>query len=517
MDPHFFPVVNHYLASPIGSVIGAILIFLLGYFAALVLGSFAKKTLTKMNLNQKMSNQTGKNYDFQSLLGKIVFWFVFVIAVSAALNQLNLNAVSAPFANMINQVLLFVPNLLAAVAVAVIGWVVAMVAKNATLAALNKTSLDEKLANEASVKPMSGTIGDMVYWLILLVVLTMVLGRLGLTGLFAPLTNMIDKIFAFVPNLFIAGVIFFIGFVVAKVVKGIVIGLVGSLNIQALASKAGISEKNSLPNIAGSLVFLFIIVPFTIASLDALKIEAISRPATNMLDKILTVLPNVFTAVAILVVTYFVVRMVADIIKGLLQNTQVDSLPAKLGVQDVLGTQTVSGLVRCGIIFFAMLFASVAAADVLGFVQISDIVTTFIHFGGQIILGAVILVIGFWLSGVVAGVIERSGQSKCLANIVRTLIVGLVLAMGLKAMGIADSIVNLAFGLTLGSVAVAFALAFGLGGREAAARYLARLQDRLETQDGNKAVLSDDNLDTTITTDTTQKTTLDTDDLDNVK
>ena len=54
------------------------------------------------------------------------------------------------------------------------------------------------------------------------------------------------------------------------------------------------------------------------------------------------------------------------------------------------------------------------------------------------------------------------------ANIARFAIVGLVIAMGLKAMGLADNIVNLAFGLTLGSVAVAAALAFGMGGRDAA-------------------------------------------------
>lgn len=498
MESHVFPVINHYLTSPIGSVIGAIFIFLIGYFAALVLGSFTKKALTNLNLNQKINAQTGKNHDLQGLLSKIVFWFVFIIAVSASLNQLNLNAISAPFANMVNQVLSFMPSLLVAGGIGLVGWVIAIIVKNATLSALAKTTLDDKLAQEASVKPMSSTIADMVYWLILLVVLTVILGQLGLTGLFTPLANMMDKAFAFVPNIFVAGVIFFVGFVVAKLVKGIVSGLVQSLNIQALASKAGISEKNSLPSIAGSLVFLVIIIPFTIAALDALKIEAISRPATNMLDKILTALPNVFTAAAILVVTYLVVRMVADVIKGLLESTQVDSLPAKLGVQEALGTQKVSGLVRCGIIFFAMLFASVAAADVLGFVQISDIVTNFIHFGGQIILGAIILVVGFWLSGIVAGVIERSEQgSKCLANIVRTLIVGLVLAMGLKAMGIADSIVNLAFGLTLGSVAVAFALAFGLGGREAAARYLARLQDKLEADSDNKANLPQ-------TTDTTE-------------
>ena len=44
--------------------------------------------------------------------------------------------------------------------------------------------------------------------------------------------------------------------------------------------------------------------------------------------------------------------------------------------------------------------------------------------------------------------------------------------MGLRAMGLADDIVNLAFGLTLGAIAVAFALSFGLGGREAAGEHM---------------------------------------------
>lgn len=425
-------------------------------------------------------------------MSKIAFWFVFVVALSAALNQLNLATISAPFANMVNQVLLFIPNLLAAAAVALVGWIVAIVAKNATLRGLEKTTLDDKLAAQASVKPMSATIADVVYWLILLAVLTMVLGKLGLDGLFGPLTNMIDKIFAFLPNIFMAGVVFFVGYVVAKIAKSVAINLLSSLNAQALATKVGISDKNNVPNIVGSLAFLLIIVPFGIAALDALQVEAISRPATNMLNEILTALPNVFTAAAILALTYFVARAVADVIKGLLQSTQIDALPAKLGAQEALGNQKVSSLVRCGIVFFAMLFATVAAAEVLGFDQIGAIVTRFIHFGGQIILGATILVIGFWLAGVVAGVVERANQgSVFLAKIVRVLIAGLVLAMGLQAMGIADSIVNLAFGLILGAAAVAFALAFGLGGRQAAARYLAHLQDKWGVKDATKDATKD--------------------------
>ena len=474
---------NGYLGGPIGSIIGAILIFIIGWLVALGIAALVRGVLSKVNLNQRMNSSTGKNYDLEGIISKIVFWFIFIIAISGALNQLNLNSISAPFANMVNQVLAFIPNLVGAIALGVIGWVIATVARTAINAALSKTTMDERLSTQAGVKPMSSTIADMVYWFILLVVLTMVLGQLELDGLFAPLTNMVDKIFSFIPNILIAGVVFVVGYIIAKVVRGIVTNLVSTFNVQELATKAGLSEQNSLPNIAGSLAFLVVIIPTIIAALNALKIDVIARPATNMLNKIMEALPNIFMAVAILFVTFYVVRMVANIVKGLLENTQINQMPAKVGLQETMGDKRISDLVAYAIIFFAMLFAAIAAADLLGFEPISAIITMFIAFGANIILGAIILFIGFWLANIIAGVVERSEQgSQFLANIVRVLIMGLVLAMGLKAMGIADSIVNLAFGLTLGAVAVAFALSFGLGGQEAAARFLRKMQDRMDRE-----------------------------------
>ena len=474
---------NGYLGGPIGSIIGAILIFIIGWLVALGIAALVRNVLAKLNVNHRMNSTTGKTYDLEGIISKVVFWFIFIIAISGALSQLNLNSISAPFANMVNQVLAFIPNLIGAIAVGVLGWVIATVARTAINAGLSKTDMDERLSAQAGVKPMSSTIADMVYWFILLVVLTMVLGQLELDGLFAPLTNMVDKIFSFIPNILIAGVVFVVGYIIAKVVRGIVTNLVSTFNVQELASKAGLSEQNSLPNIAGSLAFLVVIIPTIIAALNALKIEVIARPATNMLNKIMEALPNIFMAAAILIVTYYVVRMVANIIKGLIENTEINQLPAKVGLQETMGNQKISDLVGYAIIFFAMLFAAIAAADLLGFEPISGIITMFIAFGANIILGAVILFIGFWLANIIAGVVERSEKgSQFLANIVRVLIMGLVLAMGLKAMGIADSIVNLAFGLTLGAVAVAFALSFGLGGQEAAARFLRKMQDKMDEE-----------------------------------
>ncbi|MBS0598997.1 MAG: hypothetical protein JSR92_17125, partial [Proteobacteria bacterium] len=112
--------------------------------------------------------------------------------------------------------------------------------------------------------------------------------------------------------------------------------------------------------------------------------------------------------------------------------------------------------------------------------RFSDVITTFIEFAGDVLLGSVILIIGFMLANLAyAAIVRTNSANVVLARVARLAILGIVLAMGLRAMGIADDIVNLAFGLTLGAVAVAVALAFGLGGREAAGRLASRWADRL--------------------------------------
>lgn len=479
---------NHNLSGPIGSVIGAIIIFIIGWIIAMICGALVRNVLSRVSLNQRMNSSTGKAYDLESIISKVVFWFIFIIAISAALNQLQLNSISMPFANMVNKVLSFIPNFVAAIAIAVVGWVIATVARTAISTALSKTSMDERLSAEAGVQPLSNTISDVVYWFILLMFLPMVLSQLHLNGLLEPVSSMISKMLDFVPNLLIAGIIFAVGYVIAKILRGIVTNLVATLNIQSVAKQAGVSDHTKLPNIAGTLVFLLVIITSLIAALDALKIEVISRPATNMLNQIMSAFPNIIAAAGILGIAYFVIKFVAGIVSSLLENTGINKLPAKVGLQEALGERKVSDLIGCVIIGFTMMFASIEAANYLGFERVSDLIALFITFGADILLGAVILFVGFWLANLIAGVVERSEQgSQFLANIVRVLIMGLVLAMGLRAMGIADSIVNLAFGLTLGAVAVAFALSFGLGGQEAAARYLRRLQDKMDEEASKKS------------------------------
>lgn len=469
-------------------IILAIAILLIGWIIALVVAAGIKKLLTRLNINEKLAGAAGHSTspspNYEVIFSKLVFWFILLLAIIAALNVVNISSISGPLSAMVTQFLVFVPNLIAAVIVGFVAWVVARLIRAGLTRVLAKTQLDEKLSAEVGVSTLSHNIADIVYWLILLLFLPIILSILGLTGLLLPVQNMLNDAIGYIPNLFIAGVIVFVGYILAKIVRGIVEGLSNSLNLQSSAEKIGLFKTSSLPRFLGSFVFAIIIITTLIVAFEALGVRAISEPATAMLHEIMYAIPHIIAAALILILAYVVSRFVSRLVVELIAGTGVDQVPAKLEVQSYLGEFKVSNLVGYLIVFFTMLFAVSEAADRLGLSQISELIAVFIKFGADILLGAVILVVGFWLANIFANVVKR-GQLKSsawLANLVRVLIIGLVLAMGLKAMGIADSIVNLAFGLTLGAVAVAFALAFGLGGRQPAERVLNDLVDCAKKQ-----------------------------------
>ena len=88
-------------------------------------------------------------------------------------------------------------------------------------------------------------------------------------------------------------------------------------------------------------------------------------------------------------------------------------------------------------------------------------------------MGSVIMAVGLWLANLVYAAMNQATESQhAMSGLVRVVILGLVFAMGLRAMGLANDIVTLAFGLTLGAAAVAVALSFGLGGRDAAGKQM---------------------------------------------
>jgi hypothetical protein len=325
------------------------------------------------------------------------------------------------------------------------------------------------------MEPMSKNVGNVLFWLVILLFIPAILGAYDLQGLLAPVQGMLNKVLAALPNVFAAIVIGFVGWLVAKVMRGLVTNLLAAAGADKAGHSAGLDQSVYLSRVTGTLVFIFIFIPTLIAALDALQIEAVSRPATDMLGQILNAVPHIVAASLILVVTWYVARFASALISRLLNGMGLDSVPEKIGMGRAFGGAfKPSSVVGVVILFFAMLFATVEAANQLNFTQVRDLVTTFISFGGDVLLGGVILLIGIWLAGIAHAAITRTGADNAqgLGRLAQVAIIGVVIAMGLRAMGIADDIVNLAFGFTFGAIAIAVALAFGLGGRDAAGRQM---------------------------------------------
>ena len=157
----------------------------------------------------------------------------------------------------------------------------------------------------------------------------------------------------------------------------------------------------------------------------------------------------------------------------------INEMPQKLGIEGFFSDSfTPTRLISGAIMFFAMLTAATAAVEQLNIEVLSQIMAKVLEFGGGLLVGGVILVIGNFLSMLAHQNLVLTAPG--LAVIARFAILGLVLAMGLKAMGLADNIVNMAFGFTLGSAAVAAALAFGFGGRDAAKQLSDKWASRID-------------------------------------
>jgi hypothetical protein len=461
------------LGEQLPAIFGALLIIAVGWLVAVVLRAATRRLLNILKVDSRIEESTGQKVGVESGIAVGVFWLILLVTIVAVFDSLHLDRISNPFAQLVTQIIGYAPRLIGGTILVLLAWLIATLIQALVGRALSASTLGEKLSKEAGMEPMSKTVANVLFWLVILLFVPSILAAFELRGLLEPVQSMLGKLLDMVPNVFGAAVIGFVGWLVAKVLRGLVTNLLAAAGADKMGSQIGLADAVKLSRLAGTIVFILVFVPTLIAALDALKIEAISRPATEMLERLLAAVPNLVAAALILVVTWYVARFAADVLSRLLAGMGLDTLPEKLGIGGAFaGSLKPSGLVRGLALFFAMLFATVEAAHRLDFTQVRDLVSMFIKFGGEVLLGGSILVIGFWLANLAYDAISRASERTGLARLARVAILGLVIAMGLRAMGIADDIVNLAFGLTLGAVAVAVALAFGLGGREAAGRQM---------------------------------------------
>jgi hypothetical protein len=214
----------------------------------------------------------------------------------------------------------------------------------------------------------------------------------------------------------------------------------------------------------------------------------IAEPVRQMLTRILAYLPVLAGALVILIVGWLIAKAIRGIIDWLLKVVRFDTLADKAGISEILrkgdlkisAREVVSGIVYWLIIIMVL----VMTVDALGLPKASDVLASLFAYVPNVIAALLVLVVAMFLASFVSGIVRTAAgnanlpKPQIFAGISRWAIIIFAVTIALEQLGIAPLLVTATFNIILGGICLALALAFGLGGKDAAARYLEELKQK---------------------------------------
>lgn len=320
-------------------------------------------------------------------------------------------------------------------------------------------------------------LGKIVSLLVWLLGLLAVLQQLGFDSVITPVQGLLGNFIGYVDNVVFAAAIFFIGSMIAGIARDLVETALGAVDFDKWANKGGveaITGNNAITKTISTIVYVLVIIPVAIAALQMLEISAITEPAMNLLNMVFKAIPLIIGACLLLGIGFVISRWIASLIRDLLPSLGADRAINELGI--LPEGRSASGVIATIVTIAIMIFFAIAATNMLGFPQLTNILETVLAQAGNVVFGAVLIALGVLIANILRNLIADATGPGIASNVTYWITTGLFVFIGLKQMQIGGLIVDYAFGALAIGAAVAFALAFGLGGRDAAARMLSDLR-----------------------------------------
>jgi len=210
-------------------------------------------------------------------------------------------------------------------------------------------------------------------------------------------------------------------------------------------------------------------------------LQAIQQASTNFLRSAAELVPRAVVTLSIVLVGWLAAAILKRLTRLILARTGFARLCERQGVADVLRTaelppaETIVASIVFWVVWIGFLLSGV---DVLGFAALRGLVGGFALFVPRLVVGLVIVVVGFvlanvaWRATLLAAVNAHIPSPRVLAGIVRALVLILTAAMALDHVAVARTIVLTAFAIAFGAVMLGLAIAFGVGGGGVARRIL---------------------------------------------
>lgn len=471
--------------SNVLNLVWAILVLLVGWIVAVIVSGQAALLVTRLGFDKKLNRCLPQGSELaeasaSKFIGRFVYYLILLLAILGCLTALKLTQAAEPIKDFVGSLTAYAAKIIGAVALAFIAWVVATVLRYGAGTLMRMLQFDERFAKYVDGKDketsLSETVSSILYWVVLLFFLPSILNVLEIKGITEPIQQMFTRILGYIPNLIAAAAILFVGLIAAKIVRKAVTGLIVVSGIDSLGEKAGVSKlfgDKGLSSMIGIVAYVLVAIPVVISSLTALKIDSLSNSVAGFFDKLLNATGDILGAALLIFVAFLAGSFVSGLVTQIFENFGFNQLLAKLGFSSKEEKDSSLPSVVVGkLTFLTIIFmAAVAASDILNFTELSRLLRTFMEFGGNIIVGVIVLLIGIWVANFAASAI-RGKCNDVVVMVVRVAVLIFTGAIAIHNMNIGGPIVQTAFTLLLGAVCVAVALAFGLGGREFAAKKL---------------------------------------------
>lgn len=490
--------------STVGDLVITLGVLAAAFGLALVVAVLLRRLLSRLGLREGVAvrlrsavrvvlgPERAAQLDVDRLASRILFWGLLILVAAAIASVVPFGSVGGASGELLDRVMGLLAQLGRALLLLVTAWILAAILRRAVRAALDLAGVDDRLeesGGEGRPSRLSHTVPEAVYWIVLLLFLPSVLRALDLEGVLLPIETIVDEVVRFLPNVLGAVIILLAGWLLARIVKAMVVNLMTVLGLDRGAERLGVRRvlgSRSPSAVVGGLAYLLVLFPVILTGLDRLGLAVITGPATDVLGRVLGAVPLVLVAAGLLLTAYIVGRVISNLVRDLLRESGFDHLLTRMGLSGAAPPEELaaSNIVRVLLLALIMVVAAIEAASLIGFDNAAGLLTRLLEFAGHVFLGLVFLAVGVVLSSFAARAISAGSlpQARLLGLLARIGILLFTTAVGLEQMGIANEIIELAFGIVLGAVAVAFAVAFGLGGRDAAARQIERWRAQLDDE-----------------------------------
>jgi len=306
-------------------VLGALVLLLIAWAIATIARRVVVRGIRATHLDERVSEQTEGQVSapLGQVVGEVVYWLIFLIFLPLIVSALGLSTGTGPLADMIGLFLAFIPKLVAAAGILVVGWFAAVIVRRLVTAAVAGLGLDRlsvRLGLSRTLGPtgLSGLVGLLAYILILVPAIVGALEALGLEALTAPLTAMLTDFLTVIPLLFFAAVVLAVSYVVARLVADLATAFLAAIGIDGLPARLGLSrvveaEDTQRPPLSQLLGRLILIVIMTLATIEAASLLHFTAVAA-LLSAFLVLVGQVLLGLLVLAVGLYLANLLAGVV-----------------------------------------------------------------------------------------------------------------------------------------------------------------------------------------------------------